>query len=313
LEYGRVWARGGQRATLLIAGLLLAAGVAAGAGASAQPATATQIQAPSTSDTWSDAATAFSDLEWVTRPSRDSIMSLTVAGEIAEIPVKPGQRVRKGEVLVQARDAEAQAGLAVQRVRAANEGEVRSAKASLELAEVRYKRILEADAQGAGTPQELDERRVSVDAARASLMSAEHRLREERERVRQLEEAVRRYRIEAPFDGIVENIAMDVGATVEPPNPVLRVVNIDVLWIDLPVPTGRTISAQLAQGKPAWVLLDLPGQPVLQGRVLHVSPVADAAAETRRVRVEVLNPQGLPPGTRARVRFEAPIAPGVRP
>jgi multidrug efflux pump subunit AcrA (membrane-fusion protein) len=53
-------------------------------------------------------------------------------------------------------------------------------------------------------------------------------------------------------------------------------------------------------------MLDLPDTPVLKGRVLYVSPVADAAAETRRVRVELPNPTALPPGTRARVRFSPP-------
>lgn len=257
---------------------------------------------------WADVAPGFSDLEWITRPPRDSIMSFTISVEVTEIPVKPGDRVKKGQLLVKARDAEALAGLEVQRVRAANEGEVLSARASLELAEVRYRRIRDADAEGATNPQEVDERRVQVDASRAALTAAEMRLVEERERLKQLAESVKRYRIEAPYDGIVETLAIDEGSTVEPPAPVLRIVAIDTLWVDLPVSTSLTLARGIQQGHPAWVLLDVPGLPVVQGTVLHVSPVADAAAETRRVRVEIPNQRGLPPGTRARVRFDAPAA-----
>jgi RND family efflux transporter MFP subunit len=259
---------------------------------------------------YGEVATSFGGWEWVSRPSKDAVMSFTITAEIAEIRAVGGQRVRAGEVMIRARDEEAQAGLAVQRVRASNDALVASARASVDLAEVRFKRIKEADAQNAASPQEIDERRVAVDAARAALANAERQLEEERKRLVQLEEQAKRYAIEAPFDGIVEAVAMDVGQAVEPPAPVIRVVAVDPMWVDLPVPTGETLGLGMGGGlKPgakAWGLIDVPGAPVLEGTVLYVSPVADAAAETRRVRVELKNPQMLPPGTRARVRFTAP-------
>ncbi len=268
--------------------------------------TNTPAPPPDPTSTYATKAPDFADLEWVTRPSRDAVMSFTITAEIRELPVKAGQRVKEGDLLVRAREAEALAGLAVQRVRANNTAPVDSARANVDLAEVRYKRILEADAQGASNPQEIDERRVAVDAAKAALANAQKNLLEEAERLVQLQEQAKRYRIEAPFDGIVESIVMDVGQTVESPQPVLRIVNVDQLWIDLPVPTHQTITLNLAPNTPAWAMLDLPDTPVLKGRVLYVSPVADAAAETRRVRVELPNPTALPPGTRARVRFSPP-------
>lgn len=304
--------RAGATAGLLLAGVALG-GVALGGAASAQvpvdragdaPSGATSAQA--SLEDWGQRAGAFGDLEWVTRPSRDTLMSFTIPTEIASIPVKPGDRVGRGQVLVQGRDDEPRAALAVQRVRAGNDGEVRQARAALDLAQVRLKRIKEADQQGAGTPQEMDERRVGVEVALAALLGAEQRLAEERARVAQLEESVGRYRLTAPFDGVVEAVFMDEGQIVEPPAPVVRIVSVNPMWIELPVPTQRTLAEGLAAGKAAWVMLDVPGAPVVRASVLHVSPVADAAAETRRVRVEVPNPAGLPPGTRARVRFSEP-------
>jgi multidrug efflux pump subunit AcrA (membrane-fusion protein) len=39
---------------------------------------------------------------------------------------------------------------------------------------------------------------------------------------------------------------------------------------------------------------------------VYVSPVADSVSQTRRVRVEIDNPEGWPAGTQARVRFTEP-------
>lgn len=233
-------------------------------------------------------------------------MSFTQSVEIREIPVKPGQRVKAGELLVRARDADIVAAVAAQRVRVTNKGPVASAMAAVDSAQTRYDRIMEADKDKATNRQEVDDRRVQLDAARAQLVNAQSEHMEEEAKLKQMEDTLARYRLEAPFDGIVESIVIDAGSSIEPPNPVLRIVNVDVLWIDLPTPTDVTISKGLKAGAPAWVLLDVPGGWVAQGEVLYVSPVADAAAATRRVRVAVANPKAFPPGTRARVRFDKP-------
>lgn len=294
----------------LAAAALVAAAVAmvTARGVDARGAEAGQPGAPTSAQTFDQRSEAFSDLEWVTRPSRDVVIGFTITAEVGEVLVSGGQRVKAGQLMIRAKEEEALAGLAVQRVRAANTAPVDSARANLDLAEVRFKRIKEADDQKAASPQELDERRVAVEAAKAALANAQSQASEEQKRLVQLEEQAKRYRLEAPFDGIVEQVTVDVGQTVEAPQPVIRVVNIDTLWIDLPVPTARTLTdgGGIKAGAPAWVLMDLPGAMVIKGKVLYVSPVADAAAETRRVRVEVPNPNLWPPGTKARVRFTEP-------
>lgn len=276
--------------------------------AAVAPAMLARASSPKDDEAWSVRAGRFGTLEWVTRPSRDALMGFSVATDVREIAVKPGQKVKKGDLLVRGRDGEALAALVSQRIRAANMAPVDSAKAGLELAEVRYKRIMEAAAENATNPQEIDERRVSVDAAKAQLANAIASNREEESRILQLDETLQRYRLEAPFDGVVDQVVVDEGSTIEPPQPVLRVVAIDPMWIDLPVPVEETVRKNLKQGDAAWVLLDVPGAEQVASKVLHVSPVADAGAGTRIVRVEIPNSKGYPPGTRARVRFDAPTS-----
>ena len=102
-------------------------------------------------------------------------------------------------------------------------------------------------------------------------------------------------------------VACEVGQTANENQPVMRLVDIDALWIDVPVKIGDTISQGLKPGHPAWMLLDLPGPPtILEGKVLYVAPAADSSSGTRRVRVEAMNPDQKPPGTAASVRFTPP-------
>lgn len=283
--------------TLLTGGAIA---LMAGQGPATPPAAA---QAPAE---WSERAKSFGELEWITRPSRDAVMSFTIPVEIREIVAKPGQRVKQGDLLIRARDGDALAAVEVQRVRAGNTGPIGNARAAVDSADTRYKRILEADKDKATNQQEVDDRRVQLDAARSQLANAENEHREEEAKLKQLIEQAARYRLDAPFDGVIESVIVEAGSSIEPPNPVLRIVNIDTLWIDLPTPTEITLSKNLKAGDKAWVLLDVPGGWMSEGKIVYVSPIADAAAATRRVRIEVVNSRGLPPGTRARVRFDKP-------
>jgi multidrug efflux pump subunit AcrA (membrane-fusion protein) len=74
---------------------------------------------------------------------------------------------------------------------------------------------------------------------------------------------------------------------------VLRIVNVDPLWLDVPAPTEDPAAAGLKVGDPAWVLMDLGGQArVANGKVIEVAPTSDPASRRRRLRAEVPNPKG---------------------
>lgn len=275
---------------------------AAPAGAPVPPAIATP------GANWDARARAFGGFEWVTRPSRDAIMGFTVPMEVQEIAVVGGQQVKKGDLLIRGRDGDAKATLEVQRVRANNTSVIANAEAALELAELRFKDGERAFKENALTPAEFDERRVQVKSSTAALNNAKAQVEEEVKRVTQLEEQLARYRLEAPFDGVVEIVACEVGQAVEQAQAVVRVVNVNPMWIDVPAPVEETLALNLKQGDKAWVLLDVPAdaaQALVEAKVLDVGRVADASG-SRRVRVEVPNPRQWPAGTRARVRFSSP-------
>lgn len=260
-----------------------------------------------TDSAWRQAAARFGGVETFTKPSRDVTMRFSFPTEIREVAVVGGQRVKAGELLIRARDAEIKAALDAQKLRASTDLEVKAAEANFELAKFRYNNLLDASRRGSGTPTELEERRIEQRQAELTLDQARVRFEEAQLTLAQAEGRYESYRLDAPFDGIVEEVMVDVGQGVNEQTPAIRVVNTEKLWLDAFPRTAETVDLGLKEGSPAWVLLDLHGGGRLaEGKVLYVSPVADSVSLTRRVRVEIANPAGLPAGTQALVRFTPP-------
>ncbi len=256
---------------------------------------------------WMDRHTRFGGTEWFTRARQDSPLGFTLAIEVEEIVAKGGARVKAGDTLIRGRDGEMVAALNVQVARAENETEVETAMAAQELAQIRFDAVEVAKKEGVHNLAEYEERRVQLVSSKIAVMAARKRLEEEKLKTVQLREQTKRYRIVAPYDGIVDQVACEVGQTATENQPVMRFVDIDALWIDVPLRISETISLGLKAGHPAWVLLDLPGPAtVLDAKVLYVAPAADASSGTRRVRVEAANPEHKPPGTAVSVRFTPP-------
>ena len=266
------------------------------------------VRVPPASERWNTRAKAFGGIEWVSRPSRDAVMGFTQPMEVEKVEVVGGQAVKRDQILVRGREGEALAALQVQKIRGSNRGPVDAAKANAELAQIRFDAAKKAQADVAMSPYEFQERRLALESAMASLVNAQAEFKQEQERIKQAEETVERYRVRARFDGIVDLVVAEAGQTTDIQQPVIRVVSIDPLWIELPVPTEDTLRLNLATGTVASVLLDVPSDKpegeILPGKVLYVNPVVDAAG-TRRVRIELPNTKLWPAGTRARVKFDS--------
>lgn len=253
-------------------------------------------------------AEAFGGVKSETRPSRDATMSFTFASEVREVLVKGGQRVRKDEVLMRARDAEVVAALEQQRSLASNDLEVQGTLLASQLAEFRFEQLKRG---GSFAPSEFEELRIQMLTARVQHEVAKFNRDQQELRLRQLEAQAERYRLVAPFDGVVSQVYVDAGQGVNEQQKALRIVNTDRLWLDAWVGTEETIRLGVREGGRAWVLVDVPDRPVMiEGRVVEVDPVADPVSQSRRVRVEIDNPANWPAGTQARVRLSGPPAGG---
>lgn len=249
-----------------------------------------------------------------TRPSRDAVMGFSLTTQVMEVLARGGQEVKKGEALVKGDDAEDQALLRLQLLRAETDLPEKRAKVARDLAELEFQRAQDLRERGGGSPQEFDRARLSLDGAVVDYQAAALNQAQEKIQVDRLRARLTRFTLSAPFDGQVESVSVDVGQAVSENDKVVRVVDVDPLWIDVPTPMDVGESRKVREGQSAWVLVEVGGDyAVREGKVIEVSPVADPASRTRRVRVELPNPSGadrLVAGEPAWVRFgERPAAP----
>jgi len=249
-------------------------------------------------------------IEAIARARHDLQLSFTVAGQVEEILVSPGERVEAGQPLLRLDDEEMLANLGLLRLRAESTLEMDAAEAEWKMAQADEKRVRASYARDAAADFEVE---------RAELETLRQRLRYElfgqrrEEALRNYEQAKirhERYTLRAPMAGIVEEIVIEPGEAIDALQPVIRVVVIDPLVVDAPAPTAATLNVE--SGDPAWVAFRLPGmeEPV-EGRITQVASVADAASETRRVRIEIPNPNRLPAGAAVDVVLDPPTPEAV--
>jgi len=194
------------------------------------------------------------------------------SGVVSQAPAAEGTLVRKGAVLcrlaVDARQA------ALDQARAAWKSRQLQQQASAELAR-----------KGFRSPTQVLADQASLDAAQAS--------------VRQAEIALDQVNIRAPFTGVFDQRAAEVGSYLSPGQACGTLIELDPLLVSGDVP--ETDAPRLGVGQAAWAKL-VSGQ-TLTGRVRYVA--RDADPQTRTYRVEIAIPN---PGVAARAGLSAEVA-----
>ncbi|MCC6284678.1 MAG: HlyD family efflux transporter periplasmic adaptor subunit [Phycisphaerales bacterium] len=286
---------------------LAGAAFAVGAGPIPQPGANT---GPDGTESVEDLAARFAGERSYTQASRDAQVGFQISTQVMQVLVRGGERVHVDQELVIGDAGEEAALLEIQRTRANTDLPVKRAEAALELAKVELARMKEAHSRGGATDNELNRAEVSEVIAQIDLETAKWNQAQEGAQLGRLEKRVARYSLLAPFDGIVDMVIVDRGDVIRESEPVLRVVQIDPLLIDVQTPIDIAMGLALKKGDPAWVLLEVPSNPVLtKGKVIEVSPMANFAARKLRIRVEVANPELWPAGLAAWVRFDNPGEP----
>jgi RND family efflux transporter MFP subunit len=284
---------------------ILSAGPASGR---VQPQASTPPTSPQTVRSVAELAPSFGGRKAVTRPSHDSTMSFTYPVEVGEILVKGGQSVKKGDLLVRGRDDEARHQRDLQKLIAESDLEIQRAQAAVDQAKV------EVDAHEATLEKNKGIGRIEYDRARTSLTLRQAELaiaklnRDQQVITLALRQSqLDRFSMLAPFDGRVDKVTADLGEVKRETEPVVRIVSTDPLRVEVTPSTHETLNLNLKPGDKAWVLFDVPGDPVvLVGAVTELAADAEYGADSRRVRVEVANPKDWPSGITAWVRFTPP-------
>ena len=196
-----------------------------------------------------------------------------VAGRVSKILFNDGQRVRKGQLLVQFDDQ-------------LQSAQVSQAKAEMSIAAANHKRNQELVAQNFISKRSLDESAAALEVAQAKLDLAVA--------------TWQRLKIVAPFDGVTGLRQVNVGDYLKDGTDVVNIEDIDAVLVDFRLP--ERFQAKVRPGQKAQLTVDaLPGRP-FTAVVQAVDPLIDANGRSVGVRGCIDNrQQQLRPGMFARV------------
>ena len=213
-------------------------------------------------------------------------VSAQTSGRIADLPFDVNDYVAAGDIMMRFTDTEQKAALA--RAEAAlQEANARLAEATQEFE--RFSKMIENNSV---SQSRFDQSRANRDAARARLNAASSGVETAKE---QLEYTV----VRAPYAGIVSKRHVELGEMVSPGQPLISGLSLQQLRVNVDVPQSMFDSVRKI-GK-AFVIVD---DVRIAAESMSFFPVADAAANTFRVRVNL--PDGaatLYPGMFIKVGF----------
>lgn len=213
-------------------------------------------------------------------------------GTVVQLPVKAGDAVREGDLLLELwnRDLDAQARLALAEIASAGARE-REACLLAEQARREAGRLAALGREGIAATDAVEQARAKADAQDAACQAARSAGEQARARLGVVGAERQRTVLRAPFDGIVADVTAELGeiVTPSPPGiptpPAVDLIEQGCLYVTAPF--DEVDAPRVRPGMTARITLDaLPGR-VFQGRVRRVAPfVLDREKQARTVDVE---------------------------
>jgi membrane fusion protein, multidrug efflux system len=216
--------------------------------------------------------------------SRQAVMLRPeVGGRIAKLGFSDGQRVRRGQLLVQLDDTLQQAQLL-------------QAKAQASIARTNLQRNRELVAQNFVSQSAADQTAAALEVAEAQVAVAQAQLT--------------RMAIVAPFDGIAGIRVVNIGDYVKDGAELVNIEDVGVMMVDFRLP--EAVVSRLRLNQPVDLSLDGLAGRKFTARVEAIDSQIDANGRSLLVRARLDNPGGvLRPGMFARARIVFEVRPNA--
>jgi RND family efflux transporter MFP subunit len=287
-------------AILVVLALSLATAAIAVAAAPATPAT---VQVAAATPSPRPVVIADDGISAVTKPSADVQMSFVHPGRISEIRVKQGDTVKPGDLLMKLDDEAERVEVANLKATADDVIRIHAAEAQGAQKAADLKKLEWAFKEGAATQWEVEHARLEVIIGDLSTGLARFNQQQDQGKYEEAKVNLERMKLLAPMAGKVEQLVAEVGQTADVQTKVIRIVNTQIMWSDVPVPMPLAVTLKTGQKATVEFPKYLGG--AIEGKVVHIAAVGDAGSDTLMVRVEIPNPAGRPAGERVRVHFAA--------
>ncbi|UCE85588.1 MAG: efflux RND transporter periplasmic adaptor subunit [Deltaproteobacteria bacterium] len=227
------------------------------------------------------------------RARRRAQMSSETGGRVVEIAHREGERVEAGASLLRLNDAthRAELTLAQESLRAAeasqNQACIERDHARRDLA--RARKLAE---KSVVSEEVLDGLATAYEVASAACTAVGAEVSKARARIAVVEAELEKLTLRAPFDGVIAEVAVEVGEWITPSPPLLvapPVIDlIDPSSLYVSAPMDEVDSAAVEAGQIARVTVDSHPGAEFAGRVVRVAPyVLDVEAQNRTVEIEV--------------------------
>ncbi len=259
----------------------------------------------------------FFDVVGTVRSRKTAVLSSKLVGVVTAIFVREGDKVKKGQILLEldSRDVRADlegaeaASKEIEAAIKAADAAVNAAKGQRELAAATFQRYDSLIKRGSVTPQEYDEASAKYKVANAEVDRAEGNLRALQSRKAQAEAKIDYNRalltytkIASPFDGVVTAKAAELGIVASPGSPLLTVE--ETTRYRLEVQVGESWLAYIHTGGAVPLSIDSLGEQ-LSGTIVEVVPAADPQSRTFTVKIELPQRPNIRSGLYGKARISS--------
>ncbi|NND90420.1 MAG: efflux RND transporter periplasmic adaptor subunit, partial [Granulosicoccus sp.] len=223
----------------------------------------------------------------VINPSQMVDLGSPESGQLREMLVDRGDRVKAGQV-VAALDSRIEASdLAIASLRAETYTEVQLRKAAFENDRQTEERLAALVTSKAASVHDRDKATADADLSAWRVLKAKdemqfHALELSRARI-----ALDRRNIRSSIDGVVAARLSDPGEHIDD-QPVLRIVKLDPLYVEAILP--MRLFGRIKAGMSARVVPEIAQGSSLEASVILVDPMGDAGSGTFGARLELSNP-----------------------
>jgi len=227
-------------------------------------------------------------------------LSPALGGQIAQLPVKKGERVAADTLLLELWNDDLKAQLELgERDARASRSQARQACVTADVAKRDAERLKMLRADRLASEEAADQAQGKAEASAAGCAAAQDATRVADSRIDVTRAQLRRTQLRAPFGGVIAEINGEIGEFVTPSPvgiptpPTIDLIDPTCLYISAPI--DEVDAPRVKEGLPARISLDaFPGRK-FPGHVRRVAPyVLDREKQARTVEIEAEfeNPEG---------------------
>jgi len=246
-------------------------------------------------------AMEYSGYDCLIEPSSVVDVTTREEGVIEEIAVRRGDTIEKGQVLARLESSVEEVAVSIARARAKMQSAVDSQKARVAYLKAQKGRIDALYDKKAIPFHEKDKANTDLILARAELREARENLELAQLEKARAEGILARRTITSPIDGVVVNVLLDAGESVEE-HSIMTIAEVDPLNVEVILPDD--MYGLISVGTQGEVSPLVRGGEKQVSGVVVVDKVIDAASNTFGVRLELENPEhAIPGGVRCDINF----------